>query len=55
MAALPTRILMRLRSGSGRPLRSVQINGKRAIVVDGDLVELPRGSEGNFHLVGRFE
>jgi hypothetical protein len=55
LAALPTRILMRLRSGSGRPLRSVQINGKPAIAVDGDLVELPRGSEGNFHLVGRFE
>jgi hypothetical protein len=53
-SALPTQILMRLRSGTGRPLCSAQVNGKAAKVLPGDLIELPLKTSASLHVVARF-
>jgi hypothetical protein len=53
-AALPTRVVMRLRSGDGRPLRAAEVNGRPAKVLETDLIELPRERLAELRIVGRF-
>ena len=51
----PQALLMRLRSGDGRPLRSATINGTAARVLPGDLIQLPAKTRGQLRVVGRFD
>ncbi len=55
LAVRPKAIVMRLRSGDGRPLRSAMINGAAARVLPGDLVQLPNKARSQLRIVGRFE
>jgi hypothetical protein len=54
-AVLPSRILLRLRSGDGRPVRSAKVNGALKPVLNGDLVELPLAKNGAFSVTAAFE
>ena len=54
-AALPTRVLMRLRSGDGRPLRSATVNGAAARTLPGDLIQLPAKTRAQLRIVGKFD
>jgi hypothetical protein len=53
-AVRPTRIVMRLRSGDGRPLRAATVNGAPAKVLASDLVELPVKAAADLSVTGRF-
>ena len=54
-AVLPTRILLRLRSGDGRPLLSAKVNGAIKPVLSGDLVELPLAKNEKCRVTAAFE
>jgi hypothetical protein len=55
LAAKPSAIVMRLRSGDGRPLRSADVNGKPAKVLAGDTLDLPVRTRSDLRIVGRFD
>jgi len=55
LAAKPSAIVMRLRSGDGRRLRSAAVNGKPAKVLAGDTIDLPVRSSSDLRIVGRFD
>ncbi|MBM3998033.1 MAG: hypothetical protein FJ297_00575 [Planctomycetes bacterium] len=54
LAASPARIVIRLRSGDGRPLRAARINDQPVGVHSGDLVELPLEREADLRISGIF-
>jgi hypothetical protein len=54
LAVLPTEIRMRLRSGNGRPLASVSINGQATGVLEKNTIKLPKETKGEYQIVGRF-
>ncbi|MBI5705435.1 MAG: hypothetical protein HZC36_00415 [Armatimonadetes bacterium] len=54
IAVQPKEVLMRLRSGSGRPLKSATVNGKAAKVLTGDRIHLPKILKGEYRIVGRY-
>jgi len=53
-AVPPARILLRLRSGDGRPLRSATLNGTAARVLPGDLISLPLKLRSQLRIAGKF-
>jgi hypothetical protein len=54
LGVLPTEIRMRLRSPDGRALKSAEINGTEAEVLEGDTIRLPQRVKGQYRIVGRF-
>ncbi len=54
-AVKPKEIVVRLRSGDGRPLRSATIDGKRTAVLPGDTIRLPDAAKAAYRIVGRFD
>lgn len=54
LAVAPSEIRVRLRSGNGRPLKSAEVNGASAAVLDGDTIRLPQNLKGEYRIVGRF-
>jgi hypothetical protein len=55
LAVTPRRVVMRLRSGNGKPLRSAEVNGASVKVLPGDLIELPATTQSTWRILGRFE
>jgi hypothetical protein len=54
LAVDPVEIVVRLRSGDGRPLASAEVDGKLVSVMKGDLIRLPAARSGKWRIVGRF-
>ncbi|GMV37535.1 MAG: hypothetical protein AMXMBFR61_20430 [Fimbriimonadales bacterium] len=50
----PKEVVLRLRSGDGRPLRSAELDGKPLPVRADDTVLLPTTLSGEFEVIGRF-
>ena len=50
----PKEIRIRLRSGDGKPLASVTVNGRPTPLQPGDVLLLPVQTEGTFRIIGRF-
>jgi hypothetical protein len=55
LAVLPSRIVMRVRTGHGNRPGGVEINGTRTPLLAGDLIELPAKAEGHHRIVVRSE
>jgi len=53
LAVVPTEVVLRLRSGDGRPLAAAEVNGEKTPVLEGDLLKLPRETNGRYRIVGR--
>jgi hypothetical protein len=53
LAVAPREVMVRLRSGDGRPLREATVNGKVAEVLSGDAIRLPGGTRGRWEIMGR--
>lgn len=53
-AAQPKEVWMRLRSESGKPLRSATVNGKAAKVLGGDRIAIGKSFEGRYTVRGKF-
>ncbi|MFI5384723.1 MAG: hypothetical protein ACHQ50_01250, partial [Fimbriimonadales bacterium] len=54
LAIKPASVVMRLRSGDGRPLEYAVVNGRRVPAVPGDLIRLPVKQDGKLEIVGHF-
>ena len=54
LAVAPKEIVVRLRSGDGRPLASATVNKRKVPVLPGDTIRLPVKKDGTFSIVGRF-
>jgi hypothetical protein len=54
LAVTPKEIMVRLRSGDGRPLASANVNGQPAKVLDKDMVSLPATRGGTFKIKAKF-
>ena len=50
----PTEVRLRVRSGDGRPLRTVTVNGADTPVLDGDTIRLRNTLRGRYEVVGTF-
>ncbi|MCC6445407.1 MAG: hypothetical protein IT210_18345 [Armatimonadetes bacterium] len=55
LSVCPKAVLIRLRSGDGRPLRSAEVNGSSGGTLPGDLIRLPAVRNGVFKIIGRYE
>jgi hypothetical protein len=54
LAATPRAIVMRVRSGDGRPLRTATVDGRPVAVGPNDTIELPAARRGEHAIVGTF-
>jgi len=54
LAVLPEAIVMRIRSGDGRPVRSAEIDGVATPILESDTIRLPIGASARHRIVGRF-
>jgi hypothetical protein len=54
LAVAPKEIIMRLRSGDGRPLSSARIDGASVPVMGGDTIKLPDQISAKHHITGTF-
>jgi hypothetical protein len=55
LAVKPRAVVVRLRSGDGRPLRSADVDGAPAAVLPGDTIELPPSLDARHRITGRFQ
>lgn len=55
LAVKPKNVMMRLRSGDGRPLASAEVNGIEAGIVGQDVISLPTEQDAAYEIVGRFQ
>jgi hypothetical protein len=54
LGVLPSEIRLRLRSPDGKPLKSAEIEGAGAEVLDGDTIRLPQTRTAEYRIVGHF-
>jgi hypothetical protein len=55
LAVQPRAVILRIRSGDGRPLRQARVDGVDAPVGHEDTLNLPAATSGRHHVVGTFE
>jgi len=55
LALAPSETRMRLRSGDGGPLASVEVNGVRTEILDKDIIRLPAETKGEYRIIARFQ
>jgi hypothetical protein len=54
LATAPSRVVMRLRSGDGSPLREAEVDGTKVKILGGDRIELPWKPSARFRVTAAF-